>query len=112
VVEGGDYHCAVGASSRDLRTTAVAGVRGDDAPVPLTADSTLGEWLDDPRGAQVAGQVFGGLTGKEAGQLAAFLADPALSLFLRSFPLGRLTVFPGSPLTAEVVAKLVAAAND
>jgi beta-glucosidase len=38
VVEGGDYHCAVGASSRDLRTTAVAGVRGDDAPVPLTAD--------------------------------------------------------------------------
>jgi beta-glucosidase len=112
VVEGGEYHCAVGASSRDLRTTAVAGVRGDDAPVPLTADSTLGEWLDDPHGAQVASQVFGGLTGKEAGQLAAFLADPALSLFLRSFPLGRLTVFPGSPLTAEVVAKLVAAAND
>ena len=60
VVEGGEYHCAVGASSRDLRTTAVAEVKGDDARVPLTTDSTLGEWLADPRGAQVLGQVFAG----------------------------------------------------
>ena len=48
VVEGGEYHCAVGASSRDLRGTAVAEVKGDDARVPLTTDSTLGEWLADP----------------------------------------------------------------
>ncbi len=34
VVEGGDYHCAVGASSRDLRTTAVVTVPGDDARDP------------------------------------------------------------------------------
>ena len=52
VVEGGEYHCAVGASSRDLRGTAVAEVKGDDARVPLTTDSTLGEWLADPRGAR------------------------------------------------------------
>jgi beta-glucosidase len=112
VVEGGEYHCAVGASSRDLRTTAVVAVQGDDARVPLTADSTLGEWLADSRGAQAISQAFGGLTGEESGPMAAFFADPTMMLFLSSIPLGRMTSFPGSPLTAETVAKLVAAAND
>jgi beta-glucosidase len=112
VVEGGEYHCAVGASSRDLRTTAVVAVEGDDARVPLTADSTLGEWLADPRGATAISQAFGGLTGEESGPMAAFFADPTMLLFLSSIPLGRMTAFPGSPLTAETVAKLVAAAND
>jgi beta-glucosidase len=112
VVEGGEYHCAVGASSRDLRTTAVVEVEGDDARVPLTADSTLGEWLADPRGATAISQAFGGLTGEESGPMAAFFADPTMLLFLGSIPLGRMTAFPGSPLTAETVAKLVAAAND
>jgi beta-glucosidase len=111
VVEGGEYHCAVGASSRDLRTTAAVEVPGDDARVPLTADSTLGEWLADPRGAQALGAVFAGLAGDESGPMAAFFADPTLLLFLSSFPFSRMTAFPGSPLTAEAVAKLVAAAN-
>jgi beta-glucosidase len=110
VVEGGEYHCAVGASSRDLRTTAVVEVRGDDARVPLTADSTFGEWLADPRGAQLIGQAFG-TAGGESRPMAALFADPTMLLFLRSIPLSRLTAFPGSPLTAEDIAKLVAAAN-
>ena len=112
VVEGGEYHCAVGASSRDLRTTAVVEIEGDDAKVPLTADSTLGEWLADPRGAQVVGQAFAGMAGEDSGLMAAFFADPTMLLFLSSIPLGRMTAFPRSPLTTETVAKLVAAAND
>jgi beta-glucosidase len=112
MVEGGEYHCAVGASSRDLRTTATVEVQGDDARLPLTADSTLGEWLADPRGAQAVGQAFAGVTGEESVPMSAFLADPTMLMFLKSIPLGRLTAFPGSPLTAETVAKLVAAAND
>jgi beta-glucosidase len=79
--------------------------------VPLTADSTLGEWLDDPRGAQAIGQAFAGAAGEEPGPMAAFFADPTLLMFLKSIPVGRLTSFPGSPLTAETIAKLVAAAN-
>ena len=58
VVEGGDYHCAVGASSRDLRTTAVVTVPGDDARIPLTPDSTVAEWLADPRGAKLLTEAF------------------------------------------------------
>ena len=110
VVEGGEYHCAVGASSRDLRGTAVVEVSGDDAQVPLTAESTLGEWLADPRGAQALGQVFAA-DGAPTGPMAAFFSNPTLMLFLSSIPLGRMTSFPGSPLTTEAVAKLVAAAN-
>ena len=119
VVEGGAYQCAVGASSRDLRSTAVVEVQGDDARVPLTAQSTLGEWLADPRGAQALGAVFGGLAGGTAGgaaggnggHMAAFFADPTMMLFLSATPLIRLSAFDSSLLNAEVVAKLVAAAN-
>ncbi len=110
VVEGGEYQFAVGGSSRDLPATASARVPGDDARVPLTADSTLGEWLADPRGAQAIGQAFGG-PGGEPGPMAALFADPTMLMFLKSIPVGRLTSFPGSPLTAETIAKLVASAN-
>jgi beta-glucosidase len=111
VVEGGEYHCAVGASSRDLRSTAVVAVPGDEVRVPLTADSTLGEWLADPRGAQAIAQAFAALPGEESGPMAAIFADPTMMLFLSSTPLVRMSAFPGSPLTAEGVAKLVATVN-
>ena len=102
VVEGGEYHCAVGASSRDLRGTAVVEVKGDDARVPLTADSTLGEWLADPRGAQVLGQAFAGAAAT-AGRPDGRVLQPTrrMLLFLSAIPLGRMAAFPGSPLTPD-----------
>jgi beta-glucosidase len=112
VVEGGDYHCAVGASSRDLRSTAVVAVQGDDARVPLTGESTLGEWIADPRGALAIGQAFAALPGEESGPMAAFFADPTMMLFLSSTPLVRMSAFQGSPLTPELIAKLIADVND
>jgi beta-glucosidase len=108
VVEGGEYHCAVGASSRDLRSTAVVSVAGDDARVPLTADSTVAEWLADPRGAELLSQAFADASGDSA--VARLLADPATLDLLGSAPLIRLASFPASPLTPEVLEKLVAAA--
>jgi beta-glucosidase len=111
VVEGGEYHCAVGASSRDLRTTAVVEVQGDEVRVPLSADSTVGEWLADPRGEQLLRQALASMPETESGSMARFFADPTLFLFLTGIPLGRLTSVPGSPLTAEAIAKLVAAAG-
>jgi beta-glucosidase len=112
VVEGGAYHCAVGASSRDLRTSALVAVPGDEVRIPLTAESTLGEWLADPRGAQAIGQAFAALPGEDSGPMAAFFADPTMMLFLGSTPLVRMSAFPGSPLTPELIAKLVAGDSD
>jgi beta-glucosidase len=109
-VEGGEYHLEVGASSRDLRSTAVVKVDGDDIRVPLTAESTLGEWLADPRGAQAITQAFAGMAAG-SGPMAAFFADPTMMMFLSATPLRRLTGFPGSPLTAEGIAKLAADVN-
>ena len=112
VVQGGEYHCAVGASSRDLRTTAVAGVTGDDARVPLTPESTVAEWFAAPRGAELLGQAFAAMAASgDGGPVAGLLADPALATFIGSFPLNRMAAF-GSPLTPELLDKLLAAAND
>jgi beta-glucosidase len=109
-VEGGEYHLAVGASSRDLRTTVTVAVDGDDTRVPLSADSTFGEWLADPKGGEVLGQAMAAMASGDSGN-AAMMADPDMLMFLASVPLRRLASFPGSPITEEAITVLVAAAN-
>jgi beta-glucosidase len=112
VVEGGEYHCAVGASSRDLRSTAVVKVPGDDARIPLTAESTVAEWLADPRGAKLLTEAFAATTaGGDAPPILAMLANPSLMEFIGSFPLGRMAAF-GTALAPDALQKLLAAAND
>jgi beta-glucosidase len=112
VVEGGEYLCAVGASSRDLRSTAVVKVPGDDARIPLTPESTVAEWLADPRGAKLLTEAFAGTTaGGDAPPILAMLANPSLMEFIGSFPLGRMAAF-GTALTPDALQKLLAAAND
>jgi beta-glucosidase len=111
-VEGGDYHLAVGASSRDPRTTVTVAVEGDDTRVPLTADSTIGEWLSDAKGAEVLGQAFAAATADGGGEAAAnLIADPQVFLYISSLPLRRLGGFPGSPFDAAMIEGMVAAAN-
>jgi beta-glucosidase len=112
VVEDGRYSIEVGASSRDIRATATVEVGGDEARHPLTADSTLGEWLSDPRGAEVLTEVFTKMaTEGGGGMTAALTMDPAMLQLAAGFPLSRMAMFPGSPFTAEALAGLVVAAN-
>jgi len=112
VVEGGEYHCAVGASSRDLRTTALATVAADESRIPLTPDSTVAEWLADPRGAKLLSEAFAAATaGGDTPSILGMMADPGLREFIGSFPLGRMAAF-GSALTPDALNKLLAAAND
>jgi beta-glucosidase len=107
-VEGGEYVLAVGASSRDLRTSVTVTVTGDDTRVPLSADSTLAEWMSDPAGAAVLGQAFAAAADSPMGAMAA---DPDVFVFLGGLPLRRMTSFPGSPLTLEMIEQLALAAN-
>ena len=111
VVEDGTYTVEVGASSRDIRATTTIVVAGDEARHPLTADSTLGEWLSDPRGAEVLGEVFTKMATEGGGMAAALTLDPAMLQMAVSFPLSRMAMFPGSPFTADALAGLVIAAN-
>jgi beta-glucosidase len=110
-VEGGDYLLAIGASSRDIRTTVTIGVEGDNLRAPLTPDSTLAEWLTDPKGGELLGQLFAAAMAEGDGEMAGLAADPEVFAFLGSLPLRRLAAFPGSPITADAVEKLTEAAN-
>jgi beta-glucosidase len=108
-VEAGDYVLTVGASSRDLRASVTVVLDGDDTRVPLTGDSTLGEWLNDPKGAEVIAQAFAeAMAGGGGGGMAAMAADPDILLFLSNVPLRRLAAYPGSPVTPEQIDALVA----
>ncbi|MCU7727605.1 glycoside hydrolase family 3 C-terminal domain-containing protein [Actinoplanes sp. KI2] len=112
VVEDGTYTIEVGASSRDIRATTTVAVPGDEGRHPLTADSTIGEWLADPRGAEVLTEVFTRMATEGGGGMAATLTlDPAMLQMAASFPLSRMAMFPGSPFTTETLAGLVVAAN-
>ncbi|WP_020422175.1 glycoside hydrolase family 3 C-terminal domain-containing protein [Amycolatopsis sp. ATCC 39116] len=107
IVEGGEYHCAVGSSSRHLHTTAVAEVTGDEVRVPLTGESTVAEWFADPRGAELLGQAFAAADGR----IGRLVADPSTISLVGSLPLSRMSAFPGSPLTAATLAKLIDEVN-
>ncbi|KYH46038.1 glycoside hydrolase family 3 C-terminal domain-containing protein [Branchiibius sp. NY16-3462-2] len=97
VVEGGDYEIAVGSSSRDLRGSSVVTIEGDADRVPLTMNSSLEELLAHP----VAGPIV---------REAAPVDQDTLTL-MGSLPIGRLTRFPGVPVTQEMIEQLIAVAN-
>jgi beta-glucosidase len=109
VVEGGDYVLAAGASSRDLRAEVTVTVKGDEVRVPLTAQSTLAEWMHDPQGVRLLGEAFAAAAAAGSGEFSAAANDPQLLGFLGSMPLARLAAFPGSPLTPDMVENLAAA---
>ncbi|GAA0426422.1 glycosyl hydrolase [Actinoplanes capillaceus] len=109
IVEGGEYLIEVGASSRDVRASVTVHVAGDPDRVPLTIESSVGEWFADPRGAEVLGAAFAEAAGD--GPMSAMTANPEMLMMLASLPLARLAAFPGSPLSAGDLEKLVAAAN-
>ena len=108
IVEGGEYLVEVGSSSRDVRASVTVHVAGDPARVPLTSESSIGEWFADPRGAAVLGAALA--TGASDGPTAR-LTSPEMLMMLGSLPLSRLTSFRGSPLDAGSLEKLVEAAN-
>lgn len=112
VVEGGDYLFEVGASSRDIRQSATATVAGDPFVMPLDSNSTLEEWMTHPKGGPVLkGALDAAASQGDQGGLIAMLTDPGFMKLVGSMPLARIAKFPGSPLTADSLAQLVAAAN-
>ncbi|MDG6101596.1 glycoside hydrolase family 3 C-terminal domain-containing protein [Dactylosporangium aurantiacum] len=112
IVEGGTYRVEVGASSRDLRVTATADVDGDPARAPLTGESTIAEWLSDPKGAEALGALFASLAADgEAGTMARTAGNPEMLTLMGSLPLSRLAVFAGEAFSAAAIEQLSASVN-
>ncbi|GLY68175.1 glycoside hydrolase family 3 C-terminal domain-containing protein [Amycolatopsis taiwanensis] len=113
VVEGGEYTVEVAASSRDIRSTVTVAVDGDAVRLPLTMESSVADLLTDPIAGPLVqkamSELFGGAMDAAA---ASMMADEdGLLKILSSFPIGRITSFPGTPLTYQQVEALVATAN-
>ncbi|GIT78616.1 glycosyl hydrolase [Leifsonia sp. LS1] len=108
IVEGGDYEVSVGASSRDLRGTVTLALAGDGTSVPLSAESTLGEWLDHPVGSQLLGAALA-QSGDAA--ISGLLADPGMRRMAEAIPLVRAAALSGNAITSDQLDQLVAAAN-
>ncbi|WP_433412823.1 glycoside hydrolase family 3 C-terminal domain-containing protein [Microtetraspora malaysiensis] len=108
IVEGGEYVVEVAASSRDVRSAVTVAVTGDDVRLPLTMDSSIGELLAHPVAGPIVRQAMSGTDGGGASMMAN---DEGLRKILESFPIGRLTAFPGAPVSREQIEGLIAIAN-
>lgn len=109
IVEDGEYLIEVGSSSRDIRATVTVHVAGDPDRVPLTAESSVGEWFADPRGAEVLKALFAANAGH--GPMAAIADNPEMLMMLGSLPLSRMASFPGMPIGPGDLDKLSEVAN-
>lgn len=85
VVETGRYTFDIGASSRDIRTTATVEIAGDERPRPITLETTFDELMEYPETAALL---------EAAMEANGVVVDPATRLFLGGVPVGRLDGFP------------------
>ncbi|MBO9625210.1 MAG: glycoside hydrolase family 3 C-terminal domain-containing protein [Microbacterium sp.] len=115
VVEGGDYVVDVAASSRDIRSSEIVAVQGDDVVLPLTMNSSIGDVVAHPVAGPIVMGALGGFMGELASADASAVSmvpnDEAMQKMMASFPIGRLIGFPGIDVTYEQVEQLLSAAN-
>ncbi|MDR2999061.1 MAG: glycoside hydrolase family 3 C-terminal domain-containing protein, partial [Microbacterium sp.] len=113
VVEGGEYAIEVGASSRDIRSSASVVIEGDVVRLPLDMNSSIGEVMADPFAGPIVQQALAGLLGGGATDAAgaSMMEGDGMEKMMASFPIGRIVGFPGIPVTHEQIAALIAGAN-
>jgi beta-glucosidase len=109
VLEGGEFSIAVGASSRDLRRTAVVEVDPGPHVVPLHAGSTLQEWIDHPVGSAVLREA---LTTSPAGDLSSLIDPSEFLLVVSSVPLHRMVLMVNAGFPPSFIDDLLAAVDD
>jgi beta-glucosidase len=99
VVEAGEFAIEAGPHSRDLPLTRTVIVDAPSIAPPLTADSTLHEWMADPKGLELI---------KEA--VAAGQHDPTrdkeLVAVIGTMPMSTLAGFPGMSIDHDTLDKL------
>jgi beta-glucosidase len=105
LLEPGTFEVAVGASSRDLRLTAMVEVDGPPLAYPLDRSSTLGEWLDHPVGHEI---LVDALRHSRGGDLSGLTEDPERVRMLGSFPMTRLSTLFGNAMDDDTIDHLLA----
>ncbi len=115
VVEGGAFGISVGASSRDLRSTAVVDLPGEPLRTRLTEWSTLDELLADPvAAALLAREVDGGGVGLAVHLLGetSMITPEGMLRQIAGLPMIKLVeLFPAMPFGRDGLAALLDEAN-
>jgi beta-glucosidase len=99
-VEAGEFEIAVGSSSRDIAEQVVVTIDAPSVAGPLSADSTLQEWLADERGRELLSGAPGAGT---------ILHDPELIKIIGTFPMASLASFGQMGWSRDQLDQLVAA---
>ncbi len=111
VVEGGAYTVDVAASSRDIRSSVVTDVVGDEVRVPLNRNSSLGEVLSDPVAGPLVQQALASMGDSMPGAEGIMPEGVSMDKMIQAFPIGRITMMAGDAVTPEMIDALLAAAN-
>jgi beta-glucosidase len=98
-VEAGEFVIGVGPNSRDLPLTETVTVEAPRLTVPLSRDSTLQEWMDDPVGKELIAREVA------SGQPAAAM-DPELLPIIGNFPMSTLASFGGMSLDHDALDRI------
>ncbi len=100
VVESGEFLLRLGTSSRDLPHTHSLHLDAASLAAPLTRDSTLHEWLADPRGGPLLLQAGGAAA-------SGPLTDPGLLQVVGTMPMSTLATFGMAGLSHEALDDLI-----
>ncbi|CAM3442798.1 glycoside hydrolase family 3 C-terminal domain-containing protein [Nocardioides dubius] len=104
-VEDGEYHVAVGTSSRALTGHTHISIAGDDLTEPLHLESTIAEVIADP--------IAGPLVAAGLAEQGADSADDVegVGQMMMSFPIGRVVRMSGGAVSTDDIQALLDAAN-
>ncbi|KQZ11204.1 beta-glucosidase [Agromyces sp. Root1464] len=109
IVEPGAYSVEVGASSRDIRLSAVVEVEGEQVRIPLSLESSIAELAADPIAGPIVMQAMGSFASGMAD--TDIFDEGGLDKMMASFPVGKLAGFPGVPVTPEQIQQLIDLSN-
>jgi len=102
IAEAGDFEILIGISSAaiHLRQTVVM-TAGTPLPSRLNMESSMGDWLDDPRGSSLVQPLIQGLLGANADTSMDDALGADMNTFFRDLPLTVLLSFQGAGLSAS-----------
>jgi beta-glucosidase len=105
VVEAGEFAIEVGHHSRDLPLAHTVAIDAPSIAAPLTADSTLHEWMADPVGRELIAEVAA------AGQPDP-TRDKELVAVIGAMPMSTLAAFKGMSIDHDTLDKLAERLRD
>ncbi|MBB6121339.1 glycoside hydrolase family 3 C-terminal domain-containing protein [Nocardiopsis algeriensis] len=105
VVAPGEYLVQVGEDASTVVAEQALALEGERRNLPLTLDSTLGEWFAHPEAGPVLVEAMGSAMG---GQAAAFEMNEEMLMMVSSMPLRQLLAFAGPGVPQEDLDRVLA----